>query len=162
MKMMTIILVLFCLQTYAQEECIFDQSTQNAEFIQDIPEFKNYSWNDNTKEATIILSDGDTLIAHRGGCDHFGISGTLKLSGNNTDITDLDYWFKKCSWIAKRIFSSYDYQDMMTSIRDRTYSDQSNEELTFVVFQHESYSEFAMMIKRVEHSTIVSIGYYYN
>jgi hypothetical protein len=112
MKFISLIFFLIAINVYGQDDCIFDQATQTDEFIKDIEEFKNYSWDDKTKEATIILENGDTLIAQRGGCNHFGISGLLIEKRGVEEPLDQNYIFEKGLWIAQRLFHLTDFQEL--------------------------------------------------
>lgn len=161
-KLFIIFLLLTPLLTLAQEEeqCIFDQSTQTDEFIRSVPEFSNYNWNKETKQATITLTNGETLIAHRGGCIHFGISGTL-ISNDTTEFNNLDYWFNKSLWIAERLFSESDFQIVKKSIQNKTYS-MPDGTTSYILFPHKSYSEFAMTLKKNNGKIELYIGYYFN
>ena len=38
------------------EDCIFDLKKQTDDFIKSIPEFSDYTWNDEAKEALITLA----------------------------------------------------------------------------------------------------------
>jgi len=161
MKYLIFFLSLISYNTFAQEDCTFDQSTQTDEFIRNIPEFSNYIWNDNKKEATILLENGDTLIAHRGGCVHFGISGDLFVSLDNNENYDLEDWLDKCKWMAKRLFSEYDFEVLVSSLKNKTYTKFSENNMIYMVIPHNSYIEYYIAIPTDGKSKKVSIGYYF-
>jgi len=144
-----------------EEECIFDQTIQTDEFVKNIHEFSNYSWNDNRKEATIKLEDGNILVAHRGGCVHFGISGELFLKGVENSSQNLDFWFQKAKWIGKRLFNESDYKLLEESIDNKTYTDLSDERGIYIVIPHETYNEFSISVKIEEESKVLYVGYYF-
>ena len=145
----------------SEEECVFDLETQTDEFVKDIPEFSNYVWNNDRKEATIKLKDGNILIAHRGGCVHFGISGELHLKGNEISINDFDYWFEKVKWIGKRLFNDSDYEILVKSLENKTYTDMSDNRGIYIVIPHKTYNEFLISIKTEEKSKVLYVGYYF-
>ncbi len=161
MRKLFAILLLAPLLAFAQEdeECIFDQTTQTDEFVKSIPEFSKYSWNNETKEATITLPNNDTLIAQRGGCYHFGISGTL-ITNDPTDFNDFDHWFIRSLWIAKRLFSENDFRTLKNIIEKKAYS-MPDGNSSYVLFPHEYYSEFAMTLKMNNGKVELYIGYYF-
>lgn len=162
-KILLVFLISSNLQILAQEDddCVFDRSTQTDEFIKGIPEFSNYTWNDKTKTAKILLEDGSKLLARRGGCVHFGISGTLVMQDTSRPVSDLDYWFEKAKWIAKRLFHETDYDQLISSFNDKTFSDFSGSGNTYIMFEHEYYSDFSMVVKIQGNKTELSIGYYF-
>ena len=148
----------------SDEECIYDQSTQTDEFIRDVPEFSNYIWNDKSKTATIYLPAGEILKAHRGGCVHFGITGTLSVPNSTKSPSDLDYWFKRCKWIAKRLFNAKDFETLVDSFNMRSYTDTDwvvNKESKYILIPHPTYNEFWVFIRYENDTTNLSVGYWY-
>lgn len=163
MKNILIILLLSSNLIISQntEECTFDQSTQTDEFVKNIPEFSDYSWNNIKKEATITLKNGDNLIAQRGGCVHFGISGELFIKKKQGIIYDKKFWLNKTKWIAKRIFHESDYNILIESLKNRTFTDLSNANSVYLIIPHESYNEFMISVKEEDNEMIIYIGYYF-
>jgi len=161
MRVLLLIFLTTPLLIYGQdeEECIFDQATQTDEFVKSVSEFSNYTWNNESKEATVILPSNETLIAQRGGCYHFGISGTL-VTNDRTDFDNLDYWFEKSLWIAERLFSENDFRTLKKSIEQKTYTMPEGNS-TYILFPHEYYSEFSMTLKKNGNKVELYIGYYF-
>ncbi len=161
MRVILTLLILAPLLALAQEdECIFDQTTQTDDFVKSVAEFSNYSWNSETKEATIILPNAEVLVAHRGGCNHFGISGTL-ITNDSTNFSDLDHWFERCLWIAERLFSENDFQSLKKSIEGQSYSMLEGNTL-YISFPHDYYAEFYMTLKKRGDKVELYIGYYFS
>lgn len=144
-----------------EEECIFDQDTQTDEFVKKVSEFSNYSWDDNLKEATIQLKNGNVLVAHRGGCVHFGISGELYLKDCGINLQDLNYWFREAKWIGKRLFSDSDFKLLKESIDNKTYTDLSDEGAAYIIIPHNTYNEFSISVKKDDASKVLYVGYYF-
>jgi|GEM_PF-1111303 len=92
---------------YEMSECVFDSSTYK--FTTDaLRRYKTdirYRWNKQTAEATTVLDNGDTLIFHIGGCDHFSCTATLNTAIPLTDSVAL---FKRCLWVAENFVSAFD------------------------------------------------------
>lgn len=57
-----------------------------------------FSWSGKEKEAMTIFENGDTLLLHIGGCDHFISSATLLSSISFDDTKTLK---EKSKWLAK-------------------------------------------------------------
>ncbi|WP_340153380.1 hypothetical protein [uncultured Marivirga sp.] len=163
MKILLLFFLTLPLQALGQEEdCIFDQETQTDEFIRDIQEFQNYEWNDSTKEATIILESGDTLIAYRGGCYHFGISGTLKTADQELRETSKDYILEKGLWMAKNLFTTFNFNELQNKVTTEDYEIiRSDEEIFHIEFNHDYYSEYYLRAEQLDGQLKVEIGYYY-
>jgi len=144
-----------------EEECLFDQNTQTDEFVKSVSEFKEYTWDDGLKEATIQLKNGHTLVAHRGGCLHFGISGTLYMKGSNPNSQDLEYWLDEAKWIAKKLFSDSDYKVLKESIDNHTFKNVSDQSGTYILIPHKTYDEFLITIRTVKETKVLYIGYFF-
>jgi len=163
MKIFYVLLLLTYSQVYSQDDCIFDQSTQTDEFIKDIKEFHNYTWDDLKKEGTIILDNGDTLIATRGGCDHFGISGTLIQLTSELKTMDQKFIFEKGLWMAERLFDNKDFQQLKILIKNEDYRiEQYDDQRFFLYFNHEYFSEYYLLGKWYDGILKIEIGYYYS
>jgi hypothetical protein len=86
-------------------ECVFDTSTYKftTEALNKYKKNIKFTWNDKDKEAETVLENGDVLILHIGGCDHFSYSATLI-----TDIpfTETKILTEKSRWLAKTFFDN--------------------------------------------------------
>jgi hypothetical protein len=163
MKYLTILILLISFQSYGQDDCIFDLKTQTDEFIKSIAEFSNYVWNDSTKTGTITLDNGERLIATRGGCDHFGISGQWIQENNKHSIEELDYWFDKGKWMSKRLMSEVDYSALKEMILNENFELNVDNNKLFVLFTAHTYSEWYLVVEfDEEKSAIIETGYYFN
>ncbi|EPR71061.1 hypothetical protein ADICYQ_0652 [Cyclobacterium qasimii M12-11B] len=145
-----------------EDDCIFDLTTQSDEFIQHIPEFKNYTWNDSTKTATILLQNGDTLYAQRGGCYHFGISGKLVKLNDDHSIDNIDHWLGEAKWISKRILDDSDYQELEQMIVSKNYDLDLDNDRIYIAFKGHNYSEWYLTVERLHGNTIIDTGYYFD
>ncbi|MCB0737852.1 MAG: hypothetical protein KDC92_10095 [Bacteroidetes bacterium] len=91
-----------------ENDCIFDHATQTDGFVRDVSKFKNYTWVDSIKTAFIRLENGDSIIASRGGCAHFGVSAKWTHKTNSEQVGK-DYVLKQSKWLANRIYNETDY-----------------------------------------------------
>ncbi len=162
MRKIFTLLLLTPFLTLAQEDddCIFDQATQTDEFVRKVPEFANYTWNSENKEAKIILSNKDTLIAYRGGCYHFALSGTL-ITKDLTDLENQDYWLNKALWIAERLFSSKDFQELKENIANKEYEVDDSCNSFCIYFEHSFYSDYHIRLTLKQETVELEIGYYF-
>lgn len=143
-----------------EDECIFDVSTQTDDFVKGIAELANYTWDDASKTATILLENGDTLYAQRGGCYHFTYAGRL-VTRDNHEVMDTAFWLNKGKWIADRVFRDYDKKLVDSLISNKIYTIHNDNEGLQVVFEGDhSYSEFIQFTKRKGEWTETLIGFY--
>ena len=163
MKLILFFLLTFSFQAIAQsEDCVFDLSTQTDEFVKNIEGVKNHTWNDEKKEAIILLENGDTLIAHRGGCNHFGISGALSIKDKSLDYIQLDLIIEKGLWIAKNLFNEIDFNELKDKIKKEDYEIGSDDEFLFIMyFNHNYYSNYHLRAEQLRNCVSIEIGYYY-
>lgn len=97
----------------AKGHCDFDQATLTDEFLKEIKEFEGYSWDQESKIATIVLSKKETLKIFRGGCDFYMVSALFKIDDLSLNYPkDKDYILSKVKWIANLI---EDFQDIKIS-----------------------------------------------
>ncbi|MBA9077933.1 hypothetical protein [Rufibacter quisquiliarum] len=97
-------------------ECVFDQTTQTDEFLQNIKELNGYKWDYEKRTATFVLETGDTLLISRGGCNHFAVSAEFRLRNDKTDYTKWSNVYKKVLWIAKALDKEFDFQELKNDI----------------------------------------------
>ncbi|WP_340154053.1 hypothetical protein [uncultured Marivirga sp.] len=164
MKIILFILFTLSFQAFSQDsDCVFDLSTQTDDFIKEIEETETYTWDDSKKEATILLDNGDTLIAHRGGCNHFGVSGTLIKENVRLENIDKSYIIQSGIWIAERMFTPANVKELKIKLETEDYQiGRDDENLFYLYFNHESYSEYFLRAERIEGLVKIQIGYYFN
>ncbi len=140
------------------EDCIFDQATQTDEFLKGIKELEGYVWNQETKTAAIRISENETLEIYRGGCDHFGLSISFKLTGKNVSYPkDREVVFGKLLWAVKLI-KEFDYELIEKDILNENfeiYNGHNNTSLELLsekknslyiwISDHSEYSEIAII-----------------
>ncbi|MFD2245408.1 hypothetical protein [Pontibacter ruber] len=98
------------------EDCIFDQATQTDEFLRVVAALKGYKWNQETRTASFLLPQGDTLLISRGGCEHFTVSVEFRLRNDKTDYTKWSNVFSKALWIAKVLDHEFNYEELKSDI----------------------------------------------
>jgi hypothetical protein len=140
------------------EDCIFDQTTQTDDFLKGIKEFEGYTWNKETKTASIRLSENEALEIYRGGCAHFGLSISFKLIGENVSYPkDKQVVFGKLLWAAKLI-KEFDYELIEKDILNENFEiynghnntslellSETNNSLYIWISDHSEYSEIAII-----------------
>ena len=146
------------------DDCIFDQATQTDEFVRNIPEFADYSWDDSAKTATILLPAGDTLYATRGGCDHFMFIGKLVKKGNDHAIDDQSYWLEQGAWIAKRILPQADYDEYLTMVENKKFEAVVQDEMLSILFNDSQALDWTLNVylDKEKDQTTIETGYYIN
>lgn len=106
-------------------ECIFDQKTQNDDFLKGKKELKGYTWDDKTKTATLKLSDTETIEIYRGGCDYF-IHGAKFIVPKSISLdNDKDAIMKKKLWISELIFDKEGFELIKNNIENKKYTSES-------------------------------------
>ena len=148
-----------------EEDCVFDLATQTDEFIKDIPEFSNYTWIDSTKSAIITLDNGETLIAERGGCNHFGISGKWEKKNDTHKGEEIEYWLEQAKWISKRLLPKTDYEMLEKMIDDKKYESNFHNGILYLQFEGHDYSEWYLRVEwdleKDDENPIIETGYYF-
>lgn len=143
------------------ERCEFDMKQQTDEFLKDKPHYAGYTWNNQLKEAKLLLNGKDSLTIRRGGCHYFEFSINLKsLSFDNT-IDDSTFWFNTALSYAKDLFDKTDYEWLKKNIDTREYDVSNSEDVRLYSFPHEKYDEFYIRLSSENKPKEMEIGYSY-
>ena len=103
------------------DDCVFDTSTFKftSQAIHKFNPKIKFHWNDNEKHAFLPLEEGDTLILHIGGCNHF--SYWAKYRTDYSRFNDSIYLLNKVKWIAENFFDNGFDKNYVRFISDRKY-----------------------------------------
>jgi hypothetical protein len=109
--------------THASEtdDCVFDTST--FKFTTEVlhkfnPELK-YRWIEKEAQAIVPFEQGDTLLLHIGGCNHFSYHAIYITS--DSIFNNESYLFEKVEWIAKNFFANGFDDGFVHYIRNKKY-----------------------------------------
>lgn len=145
-----------------EDDCVFDFVSQTDEFMKDLSQFGNYEWDNQSKVATALLKNGDTLKITRGGCDHY--SSYIELLGKTSDSLSLDNTEKciaKAKQLSKVIFEEYHYQLIDSLLAHKEYELQSNEQQYYIQFNQDLYCDMTLVIEEDQSGNFsILIGYY--
>lgn len=149
-------------QKAMEEDCTFDLDTQTDDFLKSIPEFSNYTWNNDKKQATIVLENNDTLLVQRGGCNHFVFSATLILQKSDLKVENQKEIFEKALWMAEKLYEKSDYMYFQTAISIGEYDMEKHENEFLLTFPSENYCGADLFFIRnpKTQQVEIKIGYY--
>ncbi len=140
------------------KDCVFNKDTVTDNFLKSVPEFKNYSWDNLTKEARIVLPNNDSLYIHIGGCMHYGVSATLTRVGNNKQFTDHGYWLSEAYWIAERV-KGFESHYLHEVDEKKNYDEEIDNEGLFIDFHENDYS---LIVDRKDGYTHITLNHYFH
>jgi len=105
----------------SSDDCVFDTSTFKftIEALQKFNKNISYIWDDKEKQAIVPLENGDTLILHIGGCNHFSYCATFKT--DSSVFHDKTFLFNKAEWLAKNFFTNGFDEGFVYYIRNKKY-----------------------------------------
>lgn len=138
--------------------CVFNKDTVSDAFIKKVPEFENYTWNDITKEARIVLPNKDSLYIHIGGCENYGVSATLTRIGNKKQFSDHTYWLSEAYWMAERI-KGFELALLKKMDKQKKYTVEMDDEGLFIDFHEHDYS---LIVDRKDDCTFITLNHYFN
>lgn len=140
------------------KNCVFDRDTVTDNFLKNITEFSNYSWDHHTKEARIILANNDSLYIHIGGCMHYGVSATLTRVGNKKEFSDHAYWLSQAYWIAERV-EGFEPEFLHQVDEMKNYDEEMDDEGLFIDFHENDYS---LIVDRKDGYTHITLNHYFH
>ena len=144
------------------EGCIFDLSEQTSDFLDEIPEFNKYIWNDSTKTATIHLNNGDSLFIKRGGCNHYEVA-IRYITKEDVEVMDTAYWLNKAKWFASKIYAPYERDLIDSLIANRIYTMYNQTGDLQVVFEGDhGFSEFYEYVSPTAEGVQMELVYYFD
>jgi len=108
------------------DECVFDTSTFKftSQAIHKFNPTVKFHWDENEKRAILPLEDGDSLILHIGGCNHF--SYWAKYRTDYSKFNDSIYLLNKAKWIAENFFDNGFDRNYVRFISDKKYYLENN------------------------------------
>ena len=141
--------------------CIFDLSTQTDGFLQGIGEFENYTWNDSSKTATILLDVGDTVKILHGGCTSFNFYVTLILTASDSlSLDQPEQGVDRLFQLAGKVFTAQDFQMMDSLYTYQMYSVYDTDGMEYD-FHQELYCQMSLQIIRRDDGLLeFTLGYY--
>ena len=147
-----------------ESDCVFDTAAQDDSFIENVEEFANYTWNDKTKTATILLNNGDTIYAQRGGCIHINVSGKWVRNSDGHSYKDVNYWLQEAKWLCKRVYDSSEYKTYLEMIENDQYKITEKEEELNLYFTGDHYKNhwyFRVKPRNKGETIVLKTGHYF-
>lgn len=144
------------------ERCEFNMKEQTDAFMKDKVQYPKYKWNNQIKEATVLLEGKDTLVIHRGGCHYFELSVNFKTVTVTNDINDSTFWFNAALTYAKDFFDKDDYELMKKNIETHEYDLSNSDDVKLYTFPHDKYDEFYIRLSFEHKAKEMEVGYSYS
>lgn len=143
------------------QDCIFDQETQTDYFLKGIKELENYTWDNETKTAEIVLNDHWNLTLKRGGCDHFEMSAEFMVDRELDFEKDEKLIFDKISWISSLLNKEFDYEIIQECIEKQKLDINIEDNKRHIHFMDERiYESYYMLFYLSENGSNFFIRYY--
>ncbi len=145
-----------------KEECFFDQATQTDEFLKNIEELKNYTWDAEIKTAEIVLNDHWSLTIKRGGCDLFEMSASFMYDRVLDIEKDKKQIFDNIIWITS-LLEDFDGEDLKRVIDKGSVVITKEDEFNYYAnFMDVKLYELYYFYFNNKDRTTFEIGYFYN
>lgn len=142
-----------------EAECTYDLNSQHEE-IQRL--LKKYPCAEPTgiKNEITIPRGNNTYVFRRGGCNHLGISITLK-TPSRTDYTQREVLFSKALELIKEFGEFTDPAEIRKLIKANKYDRSQVPEVgTLYSIHHPLLSDFVIIYKREGAMQIIEVSYY--
>ena len=144
-----------------EDDCIFDVATQTPEFLDGIDQLKNYTWDDNSKTATIPLDNGDTVEITRGGCAHYSFYISLRSPSDTTALSNTAHWISKLKNITMLFEADFENETIYSLLSDGQYDLDSTANQHYYVLLQDQYCDMTFRIQRIPGGgALVEVGYY--
>lgn len=147
------------------EDCAFDSSKLNDEFLRRNPDVAAYNWFDDTKIATVLMKTGEYVYIRKWACISYGMEAkkviVLPPSGNE----DSTFWVNALVKFGRQFLSDVDSKLLESIVTDTHWPevDELPEHASFEKdIPHSSYPEFYVRLERNSNIVIMTISYYMN
>ena len=138
-----------------EENCTFDLSTQTDEFLHNVDYFKGYVWNDFTKTATLILSTGEKLSIHKGGCDDYSVIAKVRLD-YSANFYSIEHHFHYFYDIASQLHDDFMYDNVVTELKSENYDVMVYEDYSEITFKDQYLQDNGYFISQsIEDGSVV-------
>lgn len=141
----------------SQENCIFDESVLTDNFLEKADFVEYYKWNNEKKEAAVILKNGNIVNIKKWACNHFGTSANMLIAKESYNPNALKSYFEELSKIA---CSSTENKFVKTALENYFTFDGTKGCREEIDLSNETYPEFYLLLYDLEDFTVVSIFYY--
>lgn len=148
-------------QPVLEGDCFFNRASQTDDFLKNIPEFSDYTWNNTSKKATVFLENGDKLTIERGGCDRFNFYAHLYLQNTDLTLKNKNAIFKKALWIVEKLFDQPEYQFFTHSLAAGEYEILSYPDRFLITLEHPDFchAELLFLQNTKTQKAEIRIGY---
>lgn len=132
---------------YAGGGCVYDSSAINKSYFIKNTKFKDAIWDNNLKEAKIIIDRGNYLIVKYFACQHFGTSAEYLVT--SSDISS-NFIKGKIKWLADKLLDESDYKLLIEALdKEGFIKDIKKNNKIFLTIDGSDYIEFLISIKRI-------------
>ena len=144
----------------SDDPCIFDQATQTDDFLKGKKGLEDYSWNQKTKIAEIVLNDHWSLSVIRGGCDTFELT-TMFMYDRTLDFEqNKAFIFERIIWITS-LLDDYHGALIKETLETDKISIQKDEDTYYVNLMHpQLYESYMITFTTSENGTNFQISYF--
>lgn len=159
---LTLVVVFLC-QSFSisaqDDDCVFDLDLQTSEFLKETKYWDNHHWHDDTKKATIKISNTETLEIIRGGCAHYNYYVKLAVQETTVDLGDMNYWIGQIQAHTHEL-KDFDNQYMDSLLTTTPEFVERSDDHAVCFYKQTRYCNVELYLKRVGNKTMIEIGYY--
>lgn len=144
-----------------ESDCVFDLNTQSDEFMKRLIDYQDYSWNDESKTATIILNNSDTLKLSRGGCTHFYYTTYYSTQiSDSMNLKNEELIFNYATKLANNTFPESDVALINNLIEQGLYNSDIGSSQHFYQFDQDNYCSMTLFINELDNILTFEFSYY--
>jgi len=145
-----------------EDDCVFDLTTQNDDFMKEIPDYSNYTWDDESKTATVVFDNNDTIRITMGGCTHYNYY--IEFITKTTDslsIKNPGYGLKIALELAQKVFPKADHQLIDSLVTNKLYDAQLLDVQNYYSLHQDLYCDMTILMEETKSGLFrLEIGYY--
>lgn len=165
LSLLFLLLVVFHQVSAQDSDCIYDSTSITPEFLENIGNIHSYKWFEETKEATILMNNGEYIHFKKWACDSYGMElkkvTVVPLLSENKSI----FYVNSFEQLGRMFLNKEDFEIFSETLKNTDWVEK--ERIEFVsknefFVEHDTYPEFYGSIERNRDMVIMSIYYYTN
>lgn len=111
-KFISFTFVLLAIEQAFADDCVFDPSSADSNFLTKNANIKYQTWNDKTKEAQAILKDSSFLSVKKWACQHVGMDARLMRFYGKNETEKEDAQLKRVLWFGSQVLDKSDFKNL--------------------------------------------------
>ncbi len=138
---------------YASEDCFYDPNYVSKAYVTESTGFSNIVWDDDEKEALIVLGNDEKVILQYAVCEEFGLRAIYQMPRTPNRV-DKEYLLGRIIWLGEKVLNKKDQSLLKLSLKNKSFladlDSIKNKKQTFVSVEGSIYESFLVFVNNFD------------